>query len=195
MRKATTSLGIQYSRASKWLVLALLWLSWPLCAGAQNPAARHVVPKGEDLAGPVPESVRVLEEVIERLTDAPLYRDNSVELLLDGPETYAAMLEEIASAKHHVHLETYILGGDEIGAKFAAALEAKAREGVAVRVIYDSIGSRDTSGEFWEELQAAGASVLKLLLNITYVSIQSSVITGADGARTFRMSNSPGLIV
>jgi len=69
------------------------------------------------------------------------------------------MLEAIASAKHHVHLETYILGGDEIGAKFAAALEAKAREGVAVRVIYDSIGSRNTSGDFWDELQATGVAV------------------------------------
>jgi cardiolipin synthase A/B len=154
--REASSLRIQYSGALKWLALVLLL---PLCAHAQSPAARHVAPKGEDLRGPVPESVRVLDEVIERLTDAPLYRDNSVELLLDGPETYAAMLEAIASAKHHVHLETYILGADEIGAKFAAALEAKAREGVTVRVIYDSIGSRGTPGEFWEELQEAGVAV------------------------------------
>jgi len=149
----------QYSGASKWLVLSLLWLLCPLCAAAQSTAARHIVPKGEQLRGPVPESVRVLEEVVERLTDAPLYRDNSVELLLDGPETYAAMLDAIASAKHHVHLETYILGDDEIGARFAAALEAKAREGVTVRLIYDSIGSRGASGDFWEQLQAAGVAV------------------------------------
>lgn len=159
MREATTSRRIQYSGASKWLLLALLWLSWPLCAGAQSAAARHIVPEGEGLRGPVPESVRVLDEVIERLTDAPLYRDNFVELKLDGPETYAAMLEAIASAKHHVHLETYILADDEVGAKFAAALEAKARTGVTVRVIYDSIGSREATGDFWDELQAAGVAV------------------------------------
>jgi cardiolipin synthase len=140
-------------------LLALVWLTWPLDAGAQSSAARHIVPVGEGLRGPVPESVRVLDEVIERLTDAPLYRGNSVELELDGPETYAAMLDEIASAKHHVHLETYIFADDEIGARFAAALEAKAREGVAVRVIYDSIGSRAASGEFWDRLQAAGVAV------------------------------------
>jgi len=150
---------IQYSGASKWLAPLLLWLLCPLCAGAQSTAARHIHPAGEELREPAPESVRVLEEVIERLTDAPLYRDNSVELLLDGPETYAAMLEAIASAKHHVHLETYILGDDEVGGKFAAALEAKAREGVTVRVIYDSIGSRGASGDFWDELQAAGVAV------------------------------------
>ncbi|HET7925353.1 MAG TPA: phospholipase D-like domain-containing protein, partial [Rhodanobacteraceae bacterium] len=137
----------------------MLALLWPLCAGAQGSATRHIQPAGERIRGAVPESVRVLDEVVERLTDAPLYRDNSVELKLDGPETYAAMLEAIASAKHHVHLETYILADDEIGAKFAAALAAKAREGVTVRVIYDSIGSREASGDFWDELQAAGVAV------------------------------------
>ena len=88
--------------------------------------------------GAVPESVRVLDEIIERLTEAPLYRDNDVELLLDGPQTHDAMREAIASAEHHVHLETYIFADDEVGTEFAEALAAKAREGVAVRVIFDS---------------------------------------------------------
>src|SRR6185436_18581918 len=137
----------QYSGARKWLALALLW---PVIAGAQNSAVRHIAAADEESRrGAVPESVQVLEETIERLTDAPLYRDNSVELLLDGPETHAAMLEAIASAKHEVHLETYIFADDEIGAKFAKALTAKAREGVTVRVIYDSIGSRDADGDLW----------------------------------------------
>jgi cardiolipin synthase A/B len=148
----------QYSGARKWLGLALLW---PVMAGAQDSAQRHVAPPaGEEFRrGAVPESVQVLEETIEQLTDAPLYRDNSVELLLDGPETHEAMLEAIASAKHEVHLETYIFAEDEIGAKFAAALKAKAREGVTVRVIYDSIGSRSASGDFWADQQAAGVAV------------------------------------
>jgi cardiolipin synthase len=106
--------------------------------------------------GAVPQSVRVLEELIERLTDAPLYRDNEVELLLDGPETHGAMLAAIAAAEHHVHLETYIFADDEVGAEFATALAAKARAGVPVRVIYDSIGSRSAGEDFWARLVEAG---------------------------------------
>ncbi len=147
----------QYSGASKWLALAL---SWPLCVGAQSSDERAGTLAGEGLRrGAVPESVRVLEEVVERLTEAPLYRDNAVELLLDGPETHGAMLEAIASAKHHVHLETYIFLDDEVGTEFAAALAAKARMGVPVRVIYDSIGSRGVAGEFWLGLEEAGVEV------------------------------------
>ena len=145
MGAATFLCETQYSVAARWLALAALW---PLCSSAQL-----------GVRGPVPESVRVLDEVIERLTDAPLYRDNSVELLLDGPETLGVMRDAIASAEHHVHLETYIFASDEVGTELAEALAAKAREGVAVRVIYDTIGSRSATGEFWADLEAAGVVV------------------------------------
>jgi cardiolipin synthase A/B len=129
-------------------------------AGAQSAEERHIAVTGEGLRrGAVPESVRVLEQVIERLTEAPLYRNNAVELLLDGPETHGAMLEAIASAEHHVHLETYIFLDDEVGTEFAQALAAKARMGVPVRVVYDSIGSRGVAGEFWLGLEEAGVEV------------------------------------
>jgi cardiolipin synthase len=150
--RQTASAGkAQYTR---WLALVLLW---PLCVAAQTGSERRA---GEGSPrGAVAESVRVLDEVIERLTDAPLYRDNAVELLLDGPETHAAMLDAILSAERHVHLETYIFADDEVGTEFADALAEKARAGVAVRVIYDSIGSRTASGDFWAELEQAGVVV------------------------------------
>jgi cardiolipin synthase len=157
MGEATSGAGAQYSGGVKWLALAFLL---PICAVAQHPEGRHVAVAGEGLRrGAVPESVRALEEVIERLTEAPLYRDNSVELLLDGPQTHGAMLEAIESAEHHVHLETYIFIDDEVGTQFAQALAAKARMGVPVRIVYDSIGSRGVAGEFWLELEEAGVEV------------------------------------
>jgi cardiolipin synthase len=137
----------QYSGAVYCVLFAAFW---PLSGGAQT---------AEEQRGAAPESVRVLEEVVDRLTDSPLYRDNAVELLLDGPETHSAMLAAIASAEHHVHLETYILVDDEVGTKFAEALADKARMGVTVRVIYDGIGSRSASEDLWARLEEAGVAV------------------------------------
>jgi cardiolipin synthase len=157
MGKATSPAEPQYSGGLKWLVLALLF---PLCVGAQGPEDQRNASAGEGFRrGALPESVRALEQVIERLTGAPLYRDNAVELLLDGPQTHRAMLEAIQSAEHHVHLETYIWIDDEVGTEFAEALAAKARMGMPVRVIYDSIGSRDATSELWLELEEAGVEV------------------------------------
>jgi cardiolipin synthase A/B len=145
--EATSARNRQYSGLVLWLAAAALC---PLDAGAQIAQGRR---------GAVPQSVQVLDELIERLTDAPLYRDNDVELLLDGPQTLGAMLEAIESAEHHVHLETYIFADDEVGTEFADALAAKAREGVAVRVIYDAIGSRGGEDGFWAALEEAGVVV------------------------------------
>jgi cardiolipin synthase A/B len=157
MGEATSRAEAQYSGGAKWLALALLL---PMCAGAQSAEDRHTAVVGEGLRrGAVPESVRVLEQVIERLTETPLYRDNDVELLLDGPQTHGAMLEAIAAAEHHVHLETYIFLDDEVGTRFGQALAAKARMGVPVRVVYDSIGSRGVAGDFWLNLEEAGVEV------------------------------------
>src|SRR5688572_33129679 len=39
---------------------------------------------------------------------SPLVLGNALTLLQDGPATYAAMFAAIRSARHHVHLETYI---------------------------------------------------------------------------------------
>jgi cardiolipin synthase len=142
--RATSTRKSQYSGLAAWLALAACC---PLFAGAQ-----------ED-RGAVPESIQVLDKLIEELTDAPLYRDNDVELLLDGPETHDAMLEAIESAEHEVHLETYIFADDEVGTEFAEALVAKARDGVTVRVIYDAIGSRGGEEDFWAELTDAGVLV------------------------------------
>jgi cardiolipin synthase len=61
-------------------------------------------------------------------------------LLRDASENYPAWLAAIAQATRSVHFESYIIHDDEVGERFASALIARARDGVAVRVIYDWVG-------------------------------------------------------
>ncbi len=63
-----------------------------------------------------------------------------ITLLRAGFETYPAMLEAIAAAQSHIHLETYILEDDRTGNRFAAALRERAKAGVEVRVLFDGVG-------------------------------------------------------
>jgi cardiolipin synthase len=83
---------------------------------------------------------------------------NRVALLLDGPETYEAMLEAIATASDHIHLETYIIENDEVGYRIADALIERARNNVDVRLIYDGYGSTDDA-DYWGRLRDAGVRV------------------------------------
>lgn len=82
-----------------------------------------------------------------------------VTVLRDGEETYPAMLAALAAARETICFETYILVADATGDRFKAALMERARAGVAVRVIYDAVGSFGLPGAWVEELRAAGAEV------------------------------------
>jgi cardiolipin synthase len=113
---------------------------------------------------------------------------NQVDLLIDGPDTYQAMLEVIAQAKHWVHFENYIIRSDSAGWRFAELLASRARAGVHVRVLYDWFGSVSTSGRFWRYLSAAGIEVRafhrpQLIDAVTNLSRNHRKLVVADGSR------------
>jgi len=83
-----------------------------------------------------------------------------VVVLRDGAETYPAMLEAMRAAKCSIVLETYILASDETGDRFKDVLLERTKAGIAVRVIYDAVGSFGLSGAFVGELRAGGIEVV-----------------------------------
>jgi cardiolipin synthase len=84
-----------------------------------------------------------------------------VRLLRDGAVALPAMLEAIAGARQEVVAEFYWWATDRTGVRFRDALVQRARDGVAVRVIYDSVGSLWMDDSFWEPLRDAGGQSLE----------------------------------
>jgi cardiolipin synthase len=100
--------------------------------------------------------------VEQAVAGTPLTAGNATELLRDGDGTFAAVFEAIAAAGHHINLEYYTLEDvTHDGKHLGELLIAKRRAGVAVNIIYDSYGSSNTPGEFFERLRAAGAELLE----------------------------------
>jgi cardiolipin synthase len=97
----------------------------------------------------------------EEIVGSPLMVGNKVTLLQDGPATYKAMFDAIASARDHIHMESYIFEDDEVGRKFADALIDKRSQGVRVTLIYDSVGTLNTPKEFFQRLAAGGVELLE----------------------------------
>ncbi len=113
---------------------------------------------------------------------------NEVHLLIDGPNTYRAMLDVIAGATRWVHFENYIIRSDAAGWRFAELLAARAREGISVRVLYDWFGSFGTRRGFWDYLRKAGVEVRRfhppqLVDVVTNVSRNHRKLVVADGSR------------
>ena len=67
--------------------------------------------------------------------------DNHIELLANGTITYHRTLELINSAKKSLLISTYIVGNDEIGDTIINLLTEKAKSGVEVCLLLDTIGS------------------------------------------------------
>lgn len=101
-----------------------------------------------------------VEESFDRVTGAELLPFNEVRLLKDAAENYPAWLAAIEAARERIFFESYIIHEDEQGARFADALIKKAKEGVAVKLIYDWMGGfGKTSRKFWRRLSANGVDV------------------------------------
>lgn len=91
--------------------------------------------------------------------DAHLLRGNAARLLVDGPQTFAAMRAAIASAQRRVLLESYIFEDEGLAAEMGELLATKAGQGVGVAILYDAVGSFGTDEGFFGNLRRRGVSV------------------------------------
>ncbi|MDQ1325748.1 MAG: cardiolipin synthase [Campylobacterota bacterium] len=64
-----------------------------------------------------------------------------VELFFDASQAYAALMRSIENAQKSICISIYILRYDAIGKSVMDALAKKAKEGVKVRLLMDSLGS------------------------------------------------------
>ena len=79
---------------------------------------------------------------------------SAAELFVGGQRFYPPMLADIEAAASSVHINQFGFRPGDVGERFAAALVAKARSGVPVRIVVDEQGSKpyDASRELYERL-------------------------------------------
>ncbi|MGH6761971.1 MAG: cardiolipin synthase [Phyllobacterium sp.] len=126
----------------------------------------------------------------DRVSQCMLTTGNTIEILETGDEAYAAMLAKIAGAKHSILLETYIFDRDPIGLRFADALIAATKRGVAVRVLIDAVGARYSIPSIVSHLKDGGITVdvfngnIIMGLRLPYANLRTHrkilIVDGAD---------------
>lgn len=131
------------------------------------------------------------EQVLYNLhsADAPYLDDNTVRILTDGNEKFDALIDDLKKAKHFIHMQYYIIRPDEVFARIEEVLAEKAKEGVEVRVLYDSLGSRMKRAD-WKRLRGEGimtaeffpALIKKMSLRINYRNHRKIVVIDNDVA-------------
>lgn len=84
---------------------------------------------------------------------------NDIKIFTSGVEKINALKKDLKNAKKSINLEYYIFADDRVGKEIMKILCAKAKEGVDVKLIYDSVGSRKAPRRFFRKLEKAGGQV------------------------------------
>lgn len=91
---------------------------------------------------------------------ALLTRKNKTRLLTTGDDgAFKKIFDAIRNARHHIHLESYIILEDSTGIALRDLLIEKALEGVEVRVLFDDVGSWSLSRHYLRTLRKAGVRI------------------------------------
>ncbi|WP_405267944.1 cardiolipin synthase [Cellulophaga sp. Ld12] len=116
------------------------------------------------------DDIHVHENKYEKLSNLnkkntffPSYKGNNVNILNDGEETFDAIFEAIKNAKSFVHLQYYIFEEGELTERFYELFKAKIKEGVEVRLIYDSVGSFSFRGKTIKRFKDIGVQAYPMM--------------------------------
>ncbi|MET0535518.1 MAG: phospholipase D-like domain-containing protein [Steroidobacter sp.] len=97
-------------------------------------------------------------QALAAVTGGGVSSGNSCRVLQNGA-LFPAMQADIAAAKHTIHFETFVWTKGEVERRFIDALIGKAREGVRVRVLIDSMGSVGSDTANLKRLCEAGVQL------------------------------------
>ncbi|MEW4924749.1 cardiolipin synthase [Algibacter sp. 2305UL17-15] len=111
--------------------------------------------------------------------NSPLTLCNEIAILKNGNEKFDFLIKDLKAAKHHIHLEYYIIEDDNIGTKILDILCAKSKEGIKVRLTYDDVGSKLSSG-MKRKLNDSGVS------HFPFMPVLFSSFTGKMNYRNHR---------
>ena len=88
---------------------------------------------------------------------------NRVHFTTSGEEAFRELERQIAEAQHTIHVMTFILGRDATGRRIVKLLAQRAREGVKVRLLLDSLGCFMSKGRFCDPIRDAGGEVVSFM--------------------------------
>jgi cardiolipin synthase A/B len=80
-------------------------------------------------------------------------------IFTETPHMIEALIRDIQSAKTRIWIEIYIFLNDVAGNRVSEALVERAKSGVDVRVLYDSLGSLATPNAFFAQMVEGGVQV------------------------------------
>jgi cardiolipin synthase len=139
---------------SEWLALVgCIYVSWLVIVTLFAPHVPYTLYERLDCSS---------EQFISSLSNITLssvHHDSRFDVLTNAVEFYPAMLSAIRGARQSINMECYIFRPDAVGRTFMEAMMERARAGVKVKLVVDSIGSFRFGIFAIREMRQAGCKV------------------------------------
>jgi cardiolipin synthase len=131
-----------------WLLVFAMFL---LCGCAKVIVVRDIPPIMVGHASFFP--------TIEAHTDATITAGNHIDILLNGDQTYPAILSEIRRAKSTITFAEYMYEDGALAHEVAEAFAERCRAGVAAHILLDKHGSSKVPSDIVDTMKKAGCHV------------------------------------
>lgn len=96
---------------------------------------------------------------------------NNIKFFIDGAEIINSLIEDLKKAQHSINMEYYIFADDKVGNQVMQVLCQKAKEGVKVKLIFDSVGSLKSRRKYFRQLRKAGGEVCEFFPPLFYIRL------------------------
>ena len=97
---------------------------------------------------------------LEAFAGAPILGDNRVDILLNGEETFPALLDAIRSAERTITFEAYIFHEGKVADQIVGAFVERCKAGVRVAILLDAHGSDGLPERYIQNLRDAGCTLV-----------------------------------
>ena len=163
-----------------WLLIIVLvpWVGVPLYLLLGGRKIRRLAGRKSRLVPVLPPGTRHPFPVTETPTTHTIVSaggtlpvaGNAMRLLTSGEDAYHVLEHHIRTARTHIHITAFILGRDDTGRRLVKLLAERARHGVKVRLLLDSVGSMFSSGIYVNPIRRAGGRVGRFMPVLPFTS-------------------------
>lgn len=100
--------------------------------------------------------LRQISHLGTNLSGYDLHNATALRIFSNGADKFDALKADLENARESINLQYYIFADDRLGNQIAEILMRKARQGLAVRVLYDHVGSFSVKRRFFKAMEEAG---------------------------------------
>lgn len=89
-----------------------------------------------------------------------LTNQNDIKLLINGEQKFRDLFHDLSNAKHHIHIEYFIIEDGFLFKQLKEILKNKRKEGIEIRILFDDFGSRHLKKQSLKELKDASIEIV-----------------------------------